>query len=146
MVFTQISKIILPDDATIGAGFTIRIEADADIPFVQAIVRHADGWEWIVHDVHVKKGRKKGQYQINVPPEAYHSGTAYLQIEGCRKADITSAGAVDWVTVHKELEVREGKARQVKLTSKPKKPAVTLGRSNAPLIYFGIHKHMHQPY
>ena len=150
MVFTQILKVTLPDYVIMGKGFTIRFEADAEIPFAQVIVRHADGWEWIVRDEHVKKGREMGRYRVEVPPKAYHGGTAYLQIEGCRKADIGRAGAADWVTIHKEIEVREGKPHKAqsvkKAVLKPKKPTVTLGTSNEPLIYFGIHKHMHQPY
>lgn len=150
MIFTQILTILVPDDAATGAGFSIHLEADGDMPFVQAIVRHADGWEWIVRDEHVKTLPTPGRYRIDVPPDAYHAGPASLQIEGCRTADLDRAGAADWITLHREIVVRDdaqsGDNTAPTATAAPKKPTVTLGKSREPLIYFGIHKHMHQPY
>ncbi|MCW5700451.1 MAG: hypothetical protein KIT00_11485, partial [Rhodospirillales bacterium] len=62
------------------------------------------------------------------------------QIEGCTKADLSQAGGGDWI---KEF-------RTLKLAAAPR-PAVRPrasagGDANAVKLYFGIHKHMHQPY
>ncbi len=148
MIFTRIQHIELPESAKVGKGFSILMETDGDVPFAQVIVRHTDGWEWIVRDEHIIE-KDPGRYQITVPPEAYHAGTAYLQIEGCRLEDIDTAGAKDWIVEHRQIEVTCGKMTFQTAQKKQasfSKPSVTLGKSNEPVIYFGIHKHMHQPY
>ncbi len=62
MIFTSIKKVELPKIAEVGEGFTIVMEANGKVPFAQVIVRHADGWEWIVRDQHVTD-EGKGRYQ-----------------------------------------------------------------------------------
>jgi hypothetical protein len=145
MVFTNIKKIELPKTAEIGKGFTIIIEANGEIPFAQVIIRHTDGWEWIVKEQYVTH-QGKGYYHFQVPSEAYHVGTAYLQIEGCRVADIGSANPNDWITVHHKLQIIDTAISQSVPRQPIPTPAITLGESNQPVIYFGIHKHNHQPY
>lgn len=142
MIFTQIKHVELPETAEAGKGLTIVIEADGDMPFVQVIVRHADGREWIVRDDYVID-EGQGWYHVQVPPEAYHAGPAYLQIEGCRVADIGAADPEDWITLHREIRIAGAEPHH---TESFVIPSATLGKSNEPVIYFGIHKHMHQPY
>lgn len=151
MLFTTITQIILPETARISAGFPIVIEADGEIPFAQVIVRHADGWHWIVRDQYVHP-EAPGRYRVDVPAQAYHAGTVYLQIEGCRVADPHQSRANDWVTLHREMQVLTAETPTPtpdtrSVSAQPTKaPAVTIGVSREPVIYFGIHKHMHQPY
>ena len=145
MVFTNIKKIELPKTAEIGKGFTIIIEANGEIPFAQVIIRHTDGWEWIVKEQYVTQ-QSKGCYHFQVPSEAYHAGTAYLQIEGCRVANLGSANPNDWITVHRELQIIDTGISQSVPQQPIPTPTITLGESNQPVIYFGIHKHNHQPY
>jgi hypothetical protein len=146
MLFTTITRITLPDEATVGTGFALQIEADGDMPFVQVIVRHADGWQQIVRDTAVTT-EAPGRYRINVPPQAYHAGTAYLQIEGCKLADLSQSTANDWVTLHREIQIAEQARQPVIAQTQPSAtPQMTLGTSREPMMYFGIHKHMHQPY
>lgn len=148
MIFTKIKHVELPEMARVGKGFSVLMETDGKVPFVQVIVRHTDGWEWIVRDEYITE-EGKDRYRINVPPEAYHAGSAYLQIEGCRLADIDKAGTSDWIVVHRELEIMGGKAtfqKAKRVSESFPTPSVSLGKSNEPVIYFGIHKHMHQPY
>jgi len=147
MIFKNIKQVKLPKIAEIGKSFTVLIETDGEVPFAQIILRHADGWEWIIKEERVSY-QGKGCYHFQVPPDAYHAGTAYLQIEGCRVADIGAASADDWVTVHRELQII-GTTTETVQSAQPKPiptPSITLGDSNQPVIYFGIHKHNHQPY
>ena len=145
MSFTKIEQVDLPKIAKAGEGFKVIIEADGEIPFAQLIVRHADGWEWIVKEQRVTAIGKR-RYQFDVPAEAYHAGTAYLQIEGCRVVDLTQSNADDWISIHQELEVQERNGYQPETPKKIPVPTVSLKRSTKPVIYFAIHKCMHQPY
>ncbi len=153
MIFKKIKKVILPETAEVGQGFEVQMVSDGEVPFAQLIVRHTDGWEWIVRDQHVT-AKGKGQYNFAVPAQAYHGGMAYLQIEGCRLADLSAARAEDWIIERRELAIT-GTAPTPNSPSTPPPPApqesfatpaVTITRSDQTVIYFGIHKHMHQPY
>ena len=149
MIFTKIKKIELPKTAEAGKGFTVIMETDGIVPFAQMIVRHGNGWEWIVKEQRVTH-QGKGCYHFQVPSEAFHAGTAYLQIEGCRVADIGAANSDDWITVYHQLQIagtEPPKPEKAPLQSQPiSTPSISLKESNQPVIYFGIHKHNHQPY
>ncbi|MBE9561804.1 MAG: glycosyl hydrolase family 57, partial [Proteobacteria bacterium] len=143
MIFTNIKTIEIPDKIKLGTDFTVIMTADGEVPFAQIIIRHSDGWEWIVKDQLVEC-KDKYCYHFKIPADAYHSGMANLQIEGCRVADISNANPEDWVTEFRDVQIVDSKSQPV---YKPiPKPNVTLGDSDQPVIYFGIHKHMHQPY
>ncbi len=187
-LFTRIESVDLPATAVEGKGFSVTMQTDGEIPFAQCIVRHEDGREWIVRDEYVEAAGE-GRYTFNIPPRAYHAGTAYLQVEGCRKLDLLKAGAKDWETVYCEIEVRpadgapaadealigapsaevsgadaedasadddedeeEGESDGEPAGADAPPPAdlpdtaVRVGATNTPVLYFGIHKHMHQPY
>ena len=67
-------------------------------------------------------------------------GEINVQVEGCRKADIHHAGGGDWLKEFRRLQLIPG-ARA--------KPVIRVatGSDDTPVkLYFGIHKHMHQPY
>ncbi|PIE36241.1 glycosyl hydrolase family 57 [candidate division KSB3 bacterium] len=149
MIFNRIVHVGLPDQAEVGKGFIVTMETDGDIPFAQIIVRHADGWEWVVRDDSVVY-EEPGRCRFMVPPEAYHSGTAYLQIEGCHSEDIQTATPQEWVIEHHQIEIQEASGMPLQPSPPPQDiftiPEVTLGISRDPVIYFAIHKHMHQPY
>jgi hypothetical protein len=67
-------------------------------------------------------------------------GEVQVQIEGCRKAYISAAGGGDWIKVFRTLEmIREARSAQEKSVS-------WVELKDRPKLYFGIHKHMHQPY
>ncbi len=140
MIFTSIKTIELPEKIDVGQGFTIVVIADGEMPFAQIIIRHSDGWEWIVKEQLVKC---KGNYcyQFQVPATAYHTGMANLQIEGCKIANLSNASEDDWITVFRDIQIIDSK-----VVEKPIAPNITLGENNQPVVYFGIHKHMHQPY
>ena len=153
MLFTKITNVVLPQTAETGKGFPVIMETDGEVPFAQIIVRHTDGWEWVVRGKCVTD-LGNGRYQIDIPSDAYHSGTAYLQVEGCCRADIEKAAPRDWIIQHRQLEVQQGKPIVSQPQPKVETPALDLSatpkaslvKSREPIIYFGIHKHMHQPY
>lgn len=157
MIFTKIDKVELPDTAQLGKGFTVIVVADGDMPFSQIIVRHTGDWEWIVREQYVTH-EGGGHYHFEVPPEAYQvAGTAYLQIEGCRVADLGTASPNDWIKVYQEINIldtstpnsKSAPTMSQKVSPQPEHfptPSITVGESNQPVIYFSIHKHMHQPY
>ena len=105
--FSRITAIQVPSCGQAGRGFSIQVEADGMMPFVQVIVRQVDNWEKIVKGP--RYGTKlKGErycYQVRIPPEAYHAGIAHLQIEGCKTRTLGSATAKDWVAQHRELNI-----------------------------------------
>jgi hypothetical protein len=148
MIFTRIKEIQLPPNAEVGKGFTIIMITDGQVPWPQLIIRHADGWEWIVKEQQVIEAQP-GYYHFQIPPNAYHAGTAHLQIEGCRTTKLHLAQAHDWIKVYDSIEII---GREKPPTSPPPNyptftiPTVTLTEMQQPVIYFGIHKHMHQPY
>ncbi|OQW93886.1 MAG: glycosyl hydrolase family 57 [Beggiatoa sp. IS2] len=150
MIFTRILQVELPKIAEVGKGFTVVMIADGEIPFAQVILRHGDGWEWICKEKYVAY---EGDYRycFQIPAANYHAGTAYLQVEGCRVANILVAGPDDWITAHYELQITAAPVEKA-VANEPKpqvtssSPTITLGQSDEPVIYFGIHKHMHQPY
>lgn len=213
MIFTTIEQVELPRHPIVGRGFTVTVIANGDIPFPQIVLRQADGWEWFVKDLRVTV-EGPGRYRFHILPGAYHAGPAYLQIEGCRVADISRAAPHDWIKVYRDIDIlevappelspevattelsirepsvnatqpvsaeetptQEVSAQDVSIQEvaaievpmseeiaplpstsvEPPKvvpqpdlfvapPVVTLEESNQPVIYFGIHKHMHQPY
>jgi hypothetical protein len=145
MPFQCFLSIDLPDAVKTAAGFDIVVTADGDIPFPQLILRQPGAWEWLIKDQRVEVGEEDYQYIFKVPADAYQAGITWLQIEGCKQADISNAGADDWVIEHREIFIeRDAGAAQIA----PQKPPghVTIGATDEPVIYFGIHKHMHQPY
>jgi len=233
MIFTTIEQVELPSQVNAGAGFTVTLVANGDIPFPQLIIRQAGGWESLIKPPQVIV-EGNGRYHFPVPPEAYQSGIAYLQIEGCRVENLDYAAPHDWIKMYCEVQVspalpptltpppvesasdlttfeklsnpvvappptvetavvveenisppepmlesplvatatipspEPARVSPTELTtveplsnlvvqetvapaveSQPELfalPKVTLGESNQPVIYFGIHKHMHQPY
>ncbi|MCC8190092.1 MAG: glycosyl hydrolase family 57 [Planctomycetes bacterium] len=144
-VFTRIHRTALPTDARADAtGYLpateIVIHADGEIPFPQVIVRTGDGRELALLRDDAIANTAPGTYVATIPAGLLRSGVYTLQVEGCRQADIGAAGPEDWIKVFVPLEVmpppqivRRTDSTRILLFHKPK-------------LYFGIHKHMHQPY
>jgi hypothetical protein len=139
MIFTRIKNIDLPDSVESGSAFELTMHTDGLVPFPQLIIYQADNWQYLVNDKQVSY-KKKGIYVFHVPAEACHAGEAWLKIEGCRRADIENAEPADWIVEQRSLSIKGETPAPVSL------PSMSLGISREPVIYFGIHKHMHQPY
>jgi hypothetical protein len=119
--------------------FEIAITADGEIPFPQVILR-AGGREHLISGPaieHTPGGDGGETYLATVPAGLFGPGEIAVQVEGCRKADWQNAGGGDWI---KEF-------RTVKLEAAPRpKAAAKRAAKQGVKVYFGIHKHMHQPY
>jgi len=77
MIFTKIVRVEVPERAEVGKGFNVIMQADGDVPFAQVILRHADGWEWIIRDDHVTY-EGEHRYRFWIPPDAYKQKTTYI--------------------------------------------------------------------
>ncbi|GEM_PF-915056 len=102
MIFNHIEHIELPQTVIVGHGFHLTAITNGYAPFIQVILRHADGWEWIIKDHHLTQ-ETETRYHFHVPPEAYHEGLIYLQIEGCQTADLSTASPHHWIKTYREL-------------------------------------------
>ena len=114
--------------------FSITVVADGLIPFSQVILR--DGSKEYLVKGDMIRPEKNGRYVASVPEGMLPAGHYFLQAEGCRQGEISRAAPGDWVKWFGELTVES-------TIVLPR--ARTMGAASVKL-YFGIHKHMHQPY
>lgn len=117
--------------------FSIHFETDAPAPFPQVIVRH-HGRELLYNrqGIHLVSPCR---YKVDIEAGLLSSGRHPLQVESCRKADINQAGGDDWVKSVDMLELHPVQTPDIRVTRQ--------ARSDAKFkIFFGVHKHMHQPY
>ncbi|PIE83383.1 MAG: glycosyl hydrolase family 57 [Candidatus Contendobacter odensis] len=146
-IFTRILNIDLPaslqcDKSGKNPQFTITFTADGMIPFPQIILHTTNGQHLITGDALKSSTEPDGTYQYSATITAgfLWPGEITIQVEGCRKADINQAGGGDWLKDFRKL--RLGATAKAQPTVQ-----VTTGADNTPIkLYFGIHKHMHQPY
>ncbi len=140
-VFSKIVSVDLPKDLRCdettrrSPAFKIVFEADGQVPFPQVIVREGSR-EHLFNRDRVKRARKGNTYTVEVPAGELPGGRFAVQVEGCKKADLSQAGGGDWVKWTGEVQI-EAAAPAVR---------VTTGAPSGAKLYFGIHKHMHQPY
>jgi hypothetical protein len=120
--------------------FRVTMVSDAPIPFPQIII-----WEGARQHLfrdHQIEREPRNRYTVTVPADLLRPGRYTIQAEGCRKADPSAAGAGDWVKSYSEIVIEPAPhASAVERVSAP--PPAPVGGIR---IYFGIHKHMHQPY
>jgi Glycosyl hydrolase family 57 len=125
--------------------FTITFTADGEIPFPQVILHAANGQHILKGGSIIQTLRTVAEtipgemtYEAMVPAGLMPAGEIRIQVEGCRKADYDHAGGDEWI---KEF-------RTLRLDALPRPArAVAAGPDAAQVkLYFGIHKHMHQPY
>nr|VFJ66208.1 MAG: Glycosyl hydrolase family 57 [Candidatus Kentron sp. DK] len=161
-VFTRFLAIDFPKSIVCDASrtcpeFTIRFSADGEIPYPQVIL-HAPNGQTIIRREQIAPSSEKASsgsgvdYVATVPAGVLRAGNVTVQVEGCRKADFNRAGGDDWVKEFGELRVEVAETAQsgAKGKAAPKpviRAAISPGKFDPePKIYFGIHKHMHQPY
>lgn len=143
-VFTRILGIDLPPSLTCeesgwNPAFEITFSADGEIPFPQVILHSQSGQTIIKGDAIVATDRGKGEvgFVAKVAARVLRAGEVRVQVEGCRKADYASAGGGDWIKEFRTLKLAG--------VPRPARPASASG-GEAVKVYYGIHKHMHQPY
>ena len=157
-IFTAILAVDVPPDLNADAtghlpetGITIR--ADGPMPFVQLIVRDQEWREALLIRDDSVANPEPGLYIATIPAGKLVPGNYRLQAEGCRTADIDSAGPDDWIKHFSEMTVmpQPASTQAVTVTVTNAVPNATpvlsdIQVSDRPKLYFGIHKHMHQPY
>lgn len=142
-VFTSLLHLECPSEVELDASgtnpaFQIIFSADGDIPFPQVII-HGQGVEKLINGPSIRlKGEVAGEwaYAATVPAGLVGPGVVTIQVEGCRHKDLSQAGGSDWVKVYHRLELK----------ASARKRSHSKRRGGDAKIYFGIHKHMHQPY
>ena len=119
--------------------FAIRFRADGEIPFPQVILR-GQGTVKLINGaaIELEDGSENAwTYVASVPGGLMRAQDIEVQVEGCRMADWSQAGGADWTKEFATLTLEPAPGvKRVRRAS---------GRG-AVKLYFGIHKHMHQPY
>ncbi len=121
--------------------FAVRFTADGEIPFPQVILR-APGMQTLLNGDAIRSSQAASgawTYVAAVPVGSIAGPRISVQIEGCRQADIAHAQGEDWIK----------NDRDVQLIHPPRVNAearVAVSGGAEVKLYFGIHKHMHQPY
>jgi hypothetical protein len=78
-------------------------------------------------------------YVASVPEGAMGGERISVQIEGCRRGDIQQAQGEDWIKAHREVRLIRPELPRAQVRA-------TVAGGAEVKLYFGIHKHMHQPY
>jgi len=162
--FSRFLRIEVPDSIPCeasgkNAAFEILMLTDGKIPFPQVIV-HAQGRQHLIKDDMIRESEAAPDgtvtYAASVPADLVDAGDLSIQVEGCRKADLREAGGEDWIKEFVQIRVRPAHAAAASGTAAAPEPAkpepvpravlAPGSRSAEPKVYFGIHKHMHQPY
>ena len=147
-IFNRILDVECPPQLTVGSdgrvpAFEFRFTADGDIPFPQVIL-HGQGSPILLNGAAIRAVPSTSGticHVVTVPAGLLRGPRLIqIQIEGCRVAELASAGDEDWIKVYRELRVIA--------PPKPEREArVAMAEGGEPVkVYFGIHKHMHQPY
>ncbi|HMP74302.1 MAG TPA: glycosyl hydrolase family 57 [Kiritimatiellia bacterium] len=118
--------------------FAIRFRTDAPAPFPQVILR-GPGGEWLFNRDQIRR-LDDHHYEAAIPAGFLIPGGYQIQVESCRLDDPGQAGGGDWIKAFSSLTLEEPPKVQVKTRASRSKNVGTRK------IYFGIHKHMHQPY
>jgi hypothetical protein len=145
-VFSRILGIDLPTDLAIGnpggknQAFEIQFRADGEIPFPQVIL-HVHGQQHLIKDDAIRVVSKSDQdvsFAAKIPAGLLGAGQHTVQVEGCTIADYTRSGGGDWIKDFRTLTIAA--------PPRPKPMAKAGPDGSTRTLYFGIHKHMHQPY
>ncbi|HEY5959669.1 MAG TPA: hypothetical protein VIV60_24105 [Polyangiaceae bacterium] len=121
--------------------FRVRLRANGSMPFAQVIIwRQSE--QCIIARAELD-GDGGVEYSACIPAGALRAGSYRVQAEGCRRPDIQSAQGDDWIKEFSTLELRTSQADKAAVNTPPQ---LEVGATRRVRLYFGIHKHMHQPY
>lgn len=145
-IFTRILDIHCPtslqcEPSGTNPTFAVGFSADGEIPFPQVIL-HGQGCQKLINGDAIRlieHDAGRWDYEADVPAGQLQPGDISLQVEGCRVADLSRAGGGDWVKEFRRLTLLPAAGTKAK-------PRISAGRRDGVKLYFGIHKHMHQPY
>ncbi len=140
--FTQIVSVDVsvvapsPRGTASSSVLVVTMSTNGPIPFAQVVVFHGEH-QMLVRRASIdekKESRATTQFSFDELP----SGRLTLLVEGCRTNLLDSAAEEDWIKSYQEVEIPATKAKSTVVCTRPEPEGVRL--------YFGIHKHMHQPY
>ncbi len=147
-LFSAITRLEYPDTilcetSGFNPAFAILFCSDGDIPFPQVIL-HGQGQQKIIKGEPITRLPVSAEgahcYRADIPAGLLRAGDVSLQVEGCRKADIGAASGSDWIKAWGRIQFvsppQSQRAERVEI----------LADHTGVKVYFGIHKHMHQPY
>lgn len=146
--FTRILTVDYPatvncDEQGLNPEFRVEFSADGVIPFPQVIL-HGQGQQKLIRDDLITQTPETDGLSVRcrarIPVGLVSAGDIAIQIEGCRVADLTRATGEDWIK-------HFGHIRVLPCPDSDRPARVETGRVHEGVtVYFGIHKHMHQPY
>jgi hypothetical protein len=145
-VFSKIHSVNIPESISVdpgtyrSKGFQISFQTDGEIPFPQVIIRE-HGREHLYKDAHIDSP-EPNTYIVSIPAGELPQGTFQVQIEGCCRKDFHNASGDDWVKSFGTVSV----AAPEKQSSRSEPSVTRIRQRDGIKVYFGIHKHMHQPY
>ena len=157
-VFTRFLAIDCPQDLRLEPdgrhpAFLVRFTADGEIPYPQVILR-ASGTQTVLNGDAIRPDRidpDEWTYTAEVPSGTMAGERIDVQVEGCRRADIGCARGEEWIKEHRQVQLAQpersrerGSEQRTEPREAPIQPALSAGAEVK--LYFGIHKHMHQPY
>lgn len=150
-VFTRITNVLVPrDPRAFPDGFLpltkIEIHADGEIPFPQLVVRSGDGRELLVVRDGDIDNAAYGVYIATLPFGTLPPGDYRLQAEGCKREDYQNAAPGDWVKYYADFTIAPYLHAEPKREEPAPPPAARPDDRSGAKLFFGIHKHMHQPY
>jgi hypothetical protein len=145
-IFSRFLSIECPEEIRCEANgknpaFEVRFSSDGEIPFPQVIL-HGAGPQKLIKGEAIRSqalSPTHWRYVASVPAGVTEGGRITVQVEGCRRADIDRAAASDWIKEYAELRV-------IALPRPQAQIRVAVSGGAEVKVYFGIHKHMHQPY
>ena len=141
-IFSRFLDISCPDSLACeesgkNPAFSVKFSSDGEIPFPQVIV-HGQGQQKLIGRDAIQltsSSENRCEYTAGIPAGLLGAGRICIQIEGCRRADFEQASGNDWIKEYRDVE----------LIATPR-PAAKITVVGGVKVYFGIHKHMHQPY
>jgi len=145
-IFTRFLLIVCPQELHCAPdgmhpAFDVRFTADGEIPFPQVILR-APGMQTLLNGDAIRSSQAASgewTYVAAVPVGSIPGHRISVQIEGCRQADIAHAQGEDWIKNDRDVHLIH--PQRVKAEAR-----VAVSGGAEVKLYFGIHKHMHQPY
>jgi len=145
-VFSRFIEVDCPASLVSGLSgknpaFRIVFKVDGKIPFPQVIL-HRQGTQQLIKGDAIQSVAGSDAdwiYVATVPEGLLEAGEIAVQVEGCRIADLDRASGGDWIKEFRTLRLMPAPA------AKPQPRVQAVGGAEVK-VYFGIHKHMHQPY
>jgi hypothetical protein len=145
-IFSRIVNVDIPSSVAIDSStgrsvmFSIKFSTDGVVPFPQLIIRDYSK-EHIFKEQQIST-ESDNVFIAHIPSGLLTTGTFNVQVEGCRLKEWQNAGGGDWIKWNGQIKID---SLQPANRNDTKKIRVKRDPSGVK-VYFGIHKHMHQPF